>query len=332
MNEDQTDVATTNVERKRLVELAAQIRDWQTSRRISDAELCRKYQGLGSTKTFKRILDGSLEELDLDRWLMEYQQVWTVLCVEAPVEADPVYDDLWHVRAARSAVRSAMQEVGNNRLVIVEGPSGSGKTTAARCIASSFGKKVVICEATETWKGPKLSPMLGGVLWYLGVREIPNSEEGRLNKVLEVLQQAPVCLVIDEAHHLGLRTLNVIKTILNQTKCQIVLCAVETLFRRLESSAYEEAKQLTRNRLCARVRLNGPKLDDVDSYLERRMQWSCPTQRKMCSKVLADGAKGRGGWNYVANVARTAMQFAEKGQPVDRDTFLEAQRMVDGTR
>lgn len=322
---------TEETSTQKLTELANRIRDWQLSQNLSDTELCTKrFPGLGSTKTYKRILAGDLQELDLERWTLEYEQVWTLMGMEVKQDG-PAYDDLWHMRASRTAVTEAMQETGNNRLVIIEGPSGSGKTTAARNLAEKFGRRVVLSEADETWKGPKLGSMLGGLLHSLEVREIPVSEELRLKKLLLTLQQSPVCLVVDEAHHLGLRTLNLVKTILNQTKCQVVLCAVETLFKRLESSAYEEAKQLTRNRLCERVRLNGPKIDDVQKFLTRRTKWADQAQLEHCSKALAEWAKNRGGWNFVNQVARRCTQLAGK-DPVDKETYAEAVRLVDRTR
>ena len=127
-----------------LKRIAGDIRDWQTGRTVSDAELCRKFAGLGSTKTYKRILDGDVGELDVERWLVEYEQVWALMEMESAATADDeqVYDDLWHVTATRLAATDAMREAGNNRLVIVEGPSGSGKTSAGRCLAARFGRRL----------------------------------------------------------------------------------------------------------------------------------------------------------------------------------------------
>src|ERR1035441_63611 len=90
--------------------LATRIRDWQTIRAISDSELCKRFAGLGSTKTFKRILEGDLAELDSDRWVIEYEQVITLMDLEATTadQDEPVYDDIWHVTAARLAAQDAM--------------------------------------------------------------------------------------------------------------------------------------------------------------------------------------------------------------------------------
>jgi DNA transposition AAA+ family ATPase len=318
-------------QKTRLIEVAKQIRDWQVGRGLSDNELCKRFTGLGSTKTYKRILEEELEELDLERWGVEYEQVRTLLDLEsqnADIE-EPVYDDLWHITATRLAVSDAMKERGNNRLVIIEGQSGSGKSTAARCMAAKFGRKIVLVEADETWKGPNLGGMLSGLLRALQVREAPISGDGKLHKIIDVLSQSPVCLAIDEAHHLGPRTLNIVKSILNQTPCQVVFLCIPTLFRRLETEAYEEAKQLTQNRLCERVKLNGPALADVERFFERRLTWETESDgrkgetHKGCAKLCAEQARRHGYWNFVNLVVRKCRELAGK-RPVDRDTFAKA--------
>ena len=311
--------------------IAGDIRDWQTGRAVSDAELCRKFAGLGSTKTYKRILDGDAAELDVERWLVEYEQVWALMEMESAATADDeqVYDDLWHVTAARLAATDAMREAGNNRLVIVEGPSGSGKTSAGRCLAARFGRKVVLSEADETWK-ESLNSMLGGLLRSLGVKEIPTSAEGRKTKLFEVLVDSPVCLVIDEAHHLGPRTLNLVKTLINQTKCQVVFLCIETLFKKLESQAYEEAKQLTKNRLCERVRLNGPAVPDVEKFLGRRLKFEGDCL-KSCAGLCAERARQYGSWNFVNLVSRQCKRLVGKAA-VDTETFAKAMQKAAASR
>ena len=74
-----TIASLTTVEADELVALAQKIRAWQEVRKLSDNELLRRLPGLGSTKTFGRILKNDLEELDLERWLSEYRAVWALI-------------------------------------------------------------------------------------------------------------------------------------------------------------------------------------------------------------------------------------------------------------
>jgi type II secretory pathway predicted ATPase ExeA len=314
-----------------LQEIASRIRDWQQNRNLSDNELCRRFAGLGSTKTYKRILDGNLDELDPERQAHNYEQVLNLIEIESATTAvdEPTYDDLPHIVSVRLAVQDAIGEAGNNRLVIVEGPSGSGKTTAGRKLAERFGRKVVLSEADETWKD-SLSNMLGGLLRALGVKSPPNGSESRKTLLLEKLRETPVALVIDEAHHLGQRTLNLVKTILNQTPSQVVFLAIPTLLRRLESSAFEEARQLTKNRLCERVRLDGCDTASVEKFLTRRLSFEKDTARP-CAKTLSERAGQFGNWNFVNLVCRKARQLAGK-DAVDSDTFAKAMQAAAASR
>jgi len=316
-----------------LTKLCGQIRDWQLARGLSDNELCRRFQGLGSTKTYKRILEGDLSELDAERQLLNYEQVWNLIELESASTAldEPLYDDLPHVVAVRCAVADAFAETGNNRLVIVEGPSGSGKTTAARKLAEKWGRKVCLAEADETWK-TSLSNMLGGVLRALGSKAIPNGSEARKLAVIESLRASPVCLVIDEAHHLGQPTLNLVKTILNQTACQVVFLAIPTLLRRLESQAFEEARQLTKNRLCERVRLEGCEAGAVLKFLARRLGELPAEDAKAFARTLAEHNASYGNWNFVNLVCRHARRLAGKAGAVDKELFARALQSAAASR
>jgi DNA transposition AAA+ family ATPase len=313
--------------------LAGRIRDWQQTRNLSDAELCRRFAGLGSTKTFKRILDpaDALDQLDTERQLLNYEQVWNLIEIERASQAadEPTYDDLPHVTKVRLAVEDALKETGNNRLVIVEGASGTGKSTAGRKLAERYGLKIVLAEADETWKD-SLNNMLGGLLRALGIKSPPAGVEARKLALLEKLRETPVCIVIDEAHHLGSSTLNMVKTILNQTSAQIVFLAIPTLLRRLESAAFEEARQLTKNRLCERVRLDGCDVASVEKFITRRLRLERETARP-CAKTLADRAAQFGNWNFVNLVCRHALLLAGK-DAVDNDDFAKAMQSAAASR
>lgn len=306
-----------------LQQIAAQIRDYQSGRGLSDNELCRRYAGLGSTKTYTLCLRGETAELDEERWTLEYQAVLNLIEIERQNfdDACPPYDDLKHMTLSRLAVTDAMQEKGNNRLVIIEGQPGTGKTTAGRYIAARFGRKVVWAEVDECWKD-SLSAMTGGLLIALNQPDIPVGADARKRKLIDLLKQTPCCLVLDEAHHLGPRTLNLVKSLINQTECQFVWLAIPPLLRRLESNAYEEARQLTRNRLCERVKLSSPDQSDTEKFITRRLNLSADAAKPM-AKTLCERAQNYGNWNFVDLVCRKAKRLAGK-DAIDQETFARA--------
>lgn len=313
--------------------VAQRIRDWQESRKVSDTDLCKRYAGLGSTKTYKRLLGGDFEELNAERQLHNYESVWCLIEIAVAFQFgdEKDFDDLKHVVSARLAVTDALSEKGNNRLVIVEGASGSGKSAIGRCLYERWPAVAVIIEADETWKNSPAN-MFADILTGLGITSIPISAEDRKLKIISVLCARKLILIIDEAHHLGVSTLNLIKTLLNRTPTVFVFLANPTLLKRLETSAYEEALQLTRNRLCERVRINGPLEEDTLKFILRRgVKFTDDTVAGQCVKKLCTASRQHGNWNFVNLVTRRCIAAAVAG-PIDQEQFVEALTAVQKTR
>jgi len=313
-----------------LAGFAGRIRGWQEERRFSDSQMLREYPGLGSTKTYTRILAGDAEELDCDRWVKDYAAVWNLiqLLAESAEENEEIYADLTTVTDVRKAVSDAMRETGNNRMVLVQGPSGSGKTTAARFLQGKYGARILFCEATEIWK-ENANAMLAGVLQALGVRQPPVAMAAKFDLAVTKLKESRCCLVIDEAHHLGPKTLNLVKSLLNQTPGEFVLLAMGTLWSRLETQAYAEARQLTQNRLSERLRFDGVEVADIERLLERRLGMS--GEAKALAKSLAQTARGHGHLAFVRLVCRQARKLAGKGA-VTEEHVARAASLVAGSR
>ena len=291
---------------KELKGIALQIRDYQTAHDLTDTALLKKFNGLGSTKTFGRICAGDFEDLDAERWLTEYRQVQALLDAlnGTETEEEPLYEDLTTCVRVRCAVTDAMKERGNARLVVIQGGSGSGKTYSIRALVNRFGSKIVLCEADETWK-ESVQNALGALLLVFGIKEPPLATELRLKKLLEILNAKDCVLVIDEAHHLGPKPLNLIKTILNRTMTIVVLSAMDTLFRRLELNSFEEARQLTQNRLCERVTLGVLESRDVEAFLSNRLTWESGELKRAVASTLG-AARDKGQFAFVKAAVREA--------------------------
>ena len=317
---------------KRLKEVAGRIRGWQTERRLSDSELLRRYRGLGTDRTFGRVMAGDLDELDVARWTADYEAVWQCIQMESEEATadEPHYDDLSPVLDLRRAVAEAMREQGTSRLVLVQGPTGSGKSTAAQMLRARYGARVQIAEADETWKDSPAA-MLAGILDALGDKAPPISAAARLRKLIERLGATRTCLVIDEAHHLGPRTLNLVKTLINQTPGEIVLLAMATLWRRLETQAYEEARQLTQNRLCERIRLEAVEQGDVEKIVARRLGLPGGDGKKVAETICQAVRQAGGGLAFVKLVCRKARKLAGK-EAVAVETVGRALSLVSGSR
>jgi len=308
--------------------MAERVRDWQMARGMKEAELLRRFPGLGTSRTFLRARKGDVGEIDLERWERDYRGVLHVIDAISAGETleTEIFDDLSTVAAVRVALVGAMQQAGNSRLVLVEGCSGSGKSSALRAMQERFGaRRVVLTEATDLWRNGKTatSAMLGDILRALGVSDAPASSTQKLEKCVDTLNQTRVCLGIDEAHHCGPTALNLLKTLVNRTPGEFLLGAMGTLWRRLETQTYEEARQLTQNRLYERVRLAAAAREDVEALLTRRLP-SMSCDRQAASRAVADAAANRGGLKFVAKVAAAAKTLAAEDGAVDMETIGKA--------
>lgn len=303
-----------NFESDELVALALKVRAWQEAQKLSDNELLRRYPGLGSTKTYTRILKCDLAELDLERWVAEYRAVWTVLESHSghAAEEEELYEDISTVVQLRRALVEILECRSIRRVVLLEGDSGLGKSSALTLLQRKYGQRIILVEATDVW-GDNPNSFLGAVLDALGVRDQPSGRDARLRKVVAKLSARRVALAIDEAHHLGQKCLNTAKTLINATArsahpCEVILLALPTLWRRLERAAFEEVKQLLGNRLAERIKLGELRESDVRKVLARRMRVEDP---RSAGAVLKE-ARSRGNLSFVAAVCeRLAAQEIE---------------------
>lgn len=303
----------TTADRDELLALAQQIRAWQETRtQHSDNELLRRLPGLGSTKTFTRILKGDLEELDIDRWLSEYRAVWAVIESLSGREAvqEELYEDLSTVVQLRRAIVEILECRTIRRVVLLEGESGLGKTTSLVLLQGKYGQRILVVEAADAWDDNP-NAFLGAVLDALGVREQAMSREGRLRQVVAKLNAHRTALAIDEAHHLGPHCLNTCKTLVNQTPGEILLLALPTLWRRLERTNYEEVKQLLGNRLAERIKVGDLRESDVRKILQRRAR----VEDTRCAAAVLEAAKTRGNLSFVSAVCERLLAQDLDGAP-----------------
>lgn len=317
---------TTDSTGQELVRIAAEIAARQAGAGVSDVAWCRRYPGLGSTKTYKLIQRGELGGLDPERWLLDYRAVSELLESVGAEAEEPLYDDLAPVARLAAALMEAMRETSNRRLVLVTGDPGMGKTTAAKLVAGRWGQRVVLAEAEETWRD-SIPAMLGGLLRALGVRHMPPSAADRLSLVIERLQTSRTAVILDEAHHLGPRTLNVVKTLINQTPGEFVFLCLPSLWDRLAKDAYQEARQLSLNRMRERIHLDSISANDAMRFLERRVA-TLNGAAKDAAEIVRQDAARRGGFAWLAAVAREAARL----EASDTETFARAQARAASLR
>jgi DNA transposition AAA+ family ATPase len=304
-----------------LKDLAARVLEYQEAKGLSDSAMLRKFAAMGSTTTYKNILNGKLGELDLEKWLTNYRAV--VALIESSKdeeEEEELYADLVGPLELKRAFLETSTTKSINRFIIVQGDTGTGKTACRKALIAKFGMRFIQLEATVAW-GDRPRALLCAILTALGVKEHPVAEADCMIKAIEKLGESRRGILIDEGHHMGPRCLNAIKTVINQTYSEVIVFAMKTLWNRLERAAYEECRQLTGNRLAERIRLE-LRERDVERILEGRLKLGKPDMKKAVEVCMIQ-APLRGNLGFVREVCKRARSQAD-GAAVTWEIFNSA--------
>jgi hypothetical protein len=148
-----------------------------------------------------------------------------------------------HIDQAIDAVTIARTATDEHKLVIVSGSWGAGKTTCAKQIEAKFGGHYF--HAKPSW-AKSYFRALCGIAKGIGIDSSFKSEGDGETKLLEALEASPGLLIIDEANHFSRDCLNFLKTLLNETKCAIVLFTLPGHLARIAATHSEETRQLLR--------------------------------------------------------------------------------------
>jgi len=297
MSEDQN----TKVKRETM-DLAARINRYAVRRGWSKARLCREYPALGSERTFRDMLAGRVASYDTAAQLASLTAVWAALDdLSGEGAEEEVYDDLTPVASIATACLGAMKSWGINRVVIVLGEPGAGKTTSMRYLAERYGERLLAVEASDVW-ADKPTALLGALAEELGEIAPPTPAVERLRLVQRKLSVTRRTVVVDEAHHLGPRCLNTIKTLVNTTPGEFVLLAIPSLWAKLNRTAYVEAKQLSTNRLHELVQLELEERD-IKTYLRHRLPGLPEALARKAAKLVRPTALAAGNLSFMRDLA-----------------------------
>lgn len=317
-----------------LRQLARQVRDYQTERGWSDSQLLREIPQLGSTKTYKRILDpeDTLDELKVENQLTNLRGA--ISFIELRRKADklpePEYDDFANITDSLSAISRALTEDSVARFVAIEGENGTGKDAVKNALLNRWGNITLATEATEFWRDSLATPLNTMLLEYARVRKVsdlkPKNYPAQTFELLcSHLGDQRLVLLINEAHHIGPRGLNLVKSLINRCpKLVIVAEFIPALLRRLMTQNYEECSQLFGNRLCERKTLPAPPPDEILLFLERRGVTfdNSKTQRQAAADLHAESPRF-GHWRYVTQFSREARKLVN-GSGLSLENFAKA--------
>lgn len=315
MDTNNTDGAAEMELAARCIQATIKIAAFQTERTWSDRQLLLQFPDLGSSKDWWAMRHGKLDGRSGAELLTAYHSVLAQIEAirEVAAKGEDLYDDLHPVCELARVLPALITTAGNDRVLIVQGEPGSGKTTAARLLKTRLGAGLVMIEASDAW-GDNPRALLGAILRAMGVGELPESTVARLDRVLDLMGVSRRVLIVDEAHHLGPRCLNTLKSLVNQTGWGFCLLCIGTLWRKLERGAYEEARQLTTNRLAERIKLSCPTDRDCQRMLDRRL--GMKSDLKPAAALLVKAAAVNGGLGFVRDVCKRLAAVREDGEDV----------------
>lgn len=311
----------TGMEAAELKSLAQRVREFQEVKKLSDSGMLRKFAALGSTTTYKKILNGQIEELDLERWLTNYRAVVALIEATKDDDAEEKYftDMVGPLELKRVFLETSVVTTVA-RFILVQGDTGIGKSACKKVLIDQFGMRFFNVEGSVAF-GDRPNALLGAILTSLGVKDLPISEDTRMLKAIEKLSEGRRGMLLDEGHHLGPKCLNAIKTIINQTPGEVILFTLPTLWNRLERSAYEECRQLTGNRLAERIRLI-LRATDVERVLEGRLRIPRSEMERSVAECMKY-APTMGNHGFVREVCKRALDQSE-GEPVSFEILNNA--------
>jgi len=162
-----------------------------------------------------------------------------------------------------------------------------------------------------------------------GDDEITATSVGKQREVTRRLSppHPRVCMVIEEAHYLGKHCLNTVKTLINTTPGEFLATAMPPLWRELKRAANEECRQLTGNRLAARIKLTLED-DDIEAFVTRRVD-GIKALDASSLRLLKDRALQYGYFAFLRDVCPRIDRMANGGPVTAEIISKAAQEEVD---
>jgi hypothetical protein len=198
---------------------------------------------------------------------------------------------------------------------IITGRAGIGKTYSLKEYAR-HRQDILIIEADITFT-PKV--MIKEICTHLGIitgLSLHDMFEG----LVEKMKTMDIMLIIDEAEHLPVRGIDILRRIHDRTGCGILICGLPQLLMRLKSLRGDYAYIFSRIGIGAR--LDAPTKKDVYAIVRSMMD----ADEKTCESFYEHSA---GSIRILVKLVRRSIRVAQINQmPVTREIIAESAKLL----
>ncbi|GEM_PF-7037304 len=168
-------------------------------------------------------------------------------------------------KSVEGAVARAMNEKGQDRLVMCPWPTGGGKTAMCEHLRKQYGAKVIHAALPSYRKNA--IPFYRDLAAALGI-VLPGNRRRAEGTVFEALNKHDGGLLcIDEGNNFGGECIDVLKAILNTTRWSVAFFCTPQHFRNMMAWYWDRTDQLLR-RVVAIIELDEIKAADVRPFME----------------------------------------------------------------
>lgn len=257
--------------KQELDRLISRIEVHQKSLGLSHSRFATRFaRHVGSHKTWEfRLHARKWAELKPETWIPKLRKF--VNEIEGAVGTQEIFDSLPIVKHASYLFDTLQTKTNDRRCAILIGVQGTGKTLAFRHIERENEYAPAFLSANETWKDSRMA--IAKALALAISAPITTSASQMFQASIDELKKNPRNILIDEAHEGGVLLMKLVKSIINETQCKVMLGIYPTAWRRLlngANDAYSEAQQLLRRtiRPIKNDWINGLNEADVVAWCE----------------------------------------------------------------
>lgn len=296
---------------------------------LSDREFVRRHLGFSFSlwnrlRNDKYGADPAAKIAECERALRAITDMQAAQSVSRITGKPKEFHELPNMSAVFNAVNEARLRDDQNRAVFYLAPAGGGKSEVCSQLKLRYG--AVVVEAKESWRKSyfagcaDICRALGESGPWRGTRDAEYA-------MLQALLRKEHILAIDEANYFAPHTCNMIKLILNQTRCTVVVCAIPGLFDEMRKKAWWEAGQMVR-RAVAVIRYTKAETENIVPFLACFEFFKIRDNAVPAARVIRDAANSFGMYDLVGRVVEELQDVFDPDDAITIDEVTDAIKVV----